>query len=589
MRKVWKWLALVALAAAVVGAVLYWRSRSGADETAATTTVVAAARGDLTASISPTGQVYTAHTATLGFEVTKLELVELSVAAGQEVKKGDLLARIDPSSLERAVLQAEADLADAQEALETVESPSSALDRRAADLAVTQAKTALELAKETLAEMQNPDVESAERAVRRASASLQSAKLNLALAQNSTTVNKAVRDAEYAVAWNERKVRDLEAQLGLSSTGQNDGQAGSAQGEMAIAAAARTEAGIAQGPMPGGGGKNATSLEDQLAYFRDTLADARLQLTEAGEAAAAALEDARLQVAEAEKALAEATDSLADAQSGPTALELSQAQDAVSAAEYNLAKAEQDQADRLAGPDAGQLQLAQAQVAAAQATLEDAQATLQAATLIAPFDGTVVSVGADVGDLVSAGTAVITLADLTELRVMASIDETEISRVEIGQEVVISFDAFTGFTFQGKVLEVPLQGTVSQSIVTYQVPISLEGVEGVDVKSGMTANLTIVTGQVQDALLVPSLAVQQGDSGNIVLVEDGTGGTVETPVETGVNNGTYTQIVRGLNEGDRVVVVYDTSEQDNGFGFVQGGNGLMGGGLLGDQRIRVRP
>lgn len=594
MRKRWAWLALLVVAAAAVGGSLLWRSRSGAEETAPASTVVTAARGDLTASIAPTGQVYTAHTATLGFEVTKIALVELNAAAGQQVKAGDILARIDASSLERAVAQAEADLAEAEEALAEVESPSTALEQRAAELAVARAKTALETAKESLAELLEQDTAAAERAVREATYGLQSARLKLALAQKSTAVNKAVRDARYAVAWNERMVRDLEAQLGQSNDGQEGGAQGAETAQESLSVQAVTgegregsaAVGVNQGSMPGGGGQSSATLEEQLAYYRDALEDARVKLADAEKAAQAALEDAQLQVRQAEEVVADAVESLADLQAGPTALEIQQAEDAVAAAEYNVAKADQDQADLSAGPDAGRLQLAQAQVAAAQATLEDAQAAVEAATLVAPFDGTIISTGAEVGDEVSSGTAVIVLADLTELRVMASIDETEISQVEIGQDVTISFDAFSGYTFRGRVIEVPLEGTVAQSIVTYEVPISLEGIEGVEIKSGMTANLTVVTGQVEDALLIPALAVLQGDSGNVVLVDDGAGGTLETPVEVGVSNGTYTQVVRGLNEGDRVVVVYDTSEDTSSFMMGRSGDGLLGTDIMRGGQMR---
>ena len=159
-----------------------------------------------------------------------------------------------------------------------------------------------------------------------------------------------------------------------------------------------------------------------------------------------------------------------------------------------------------AGADAKTVQLAQARYEAAQATLDKAQATLEAATIVAPFDGTVVAVGAEVGDLVSSNTSIVTLADLSGLEVLASVDETDISQVKVGQEAQITFDAFTGSTFRGKVLEVPLQGTLSQNVVTYQVRLSLEGAQDVSLLPGMTANVKIVTGQRQNVLLVPLLA-----------------------------------------------------------------------------------
>jgi multidrug efflux pump subunit AcrA (membrane-fusion protein) len=122
-------------------------------------------------------------------------------------------------------------------------------------------------------------------------------------------------------------------------------------------------------------------------------------------------------------------------------------------------------------------------------------------------------------------------------------------------------------------LEVPLQGQLSQNVVTYQVPVSLEGVEGVALKSGMTANLQIVVGQRENALLVPVLAVQQGDVGNVVMVEETPGGAgVQAPVEVGLSDGTYVEVVRGLNEGDRVVIEYQAAQETTGFGF-----GRLGG------------
>jgi RND family efflux transporter MFP subunit len=192
---------------------------------------------------------------------------------------------------------------------------------------------------------------------------------------------------------------------------------------------------------------------------------------------------------------------------------------------------------------------------------------------VAPFDGTVVAVGAEVGDLVSSNTSIVTLADLSGLEVLASVDETDISQVKIGQEAQITFDAFTGRTFRGKVLEVPLQGTLSQNVVTYQVRFSLEGAQDVALRSGMTANVRIVTGQRQNVLLVPLLAIQQGDTGDVVLIQDSVSGTaVTTPVEVGLNDGTYAEVMRGLNEGDRVVVEYQSSTQQQNF---FGGPGVM--------------
>jgi len=95
----------------------------------------------------------------------------------------------------------------------------------------------------------------------------------------------------------------------------------------------------------------------------------------------------------------------------------------------------------------------------------------------------------------------------------------------------------------------------------------------------MTANLTVVVGQRQDVLLVPALAVQLGEEGYVVLVQDSAEGpAVQTPVQVGLSDGTYVEVVSGLIEGDQVVVQYeDTTQQQNPF---MGGMGMPGGAVI---------
>ena len=177
------------------------------------------------------------------------------------------------------------------------------------------------------------------------------------------------------------------------------------------------------------------------------------------------------------------------------------------------------------------------------------------------------------------------MADLSNLRVRAIVDETDISNVEIGQDATITFDAFAGYRFRGQVLEVPLQGQMNQNILTYEVPVSLEGAEGVAIKPGMTANLSIVVGRRENVLLVPAMAVQQGDEGNVVRVQDSPQGpAVETLVELGLSDGMHVEVRRGLNEGDAVVVEYQTPQE------AQAGPGAVGpmGSTIPGVRQRMR-
>jgi multidrug efflux pump subunit AcrA (membrane-fusion protein) len=512
------------------------------------TQVVAVARGNLVASITPTGEVYAPKQAELTFPASGLTVLEVNVAAGQYVEEGTVLARVDPAPLQKAVDQARAEYLSAKKAWEEAQKPYSELDQKKAELAVAQAQVALEEAKQKLEDTLHPDLEKAQRAVAQAQYELQSARLNLTITQHSTAVGKTVRDLEYALAWHQRKVRDLKA----------------AQGK----AGASSEVQAAS-PAPPGPSRRAVeepTLEEELA----ALAEVQAQLEAARAAASAALTEAEDRVAQAEQALADAQEALAELQAGPDPVAVAQARNTVAQAEYNLAKAQDDLQTLLAGPNPDDLALAEARYKAAEAALAEAEANLEGAVLRAPFTGTVLAVNVQPGDKVSSNQVAIVLADLRDLRVLAYVDETEISQVERGQEVVVTFDAFPGKRFTGKVLEVPLQGKLVGNVVTYEVPVSLEGVEGVPLKPGMTANLRVVVGRREQVLLVPAMAVEQTDEGYVVRVVELDGSQGVVPVEVGLSDGVYTEVVRGLNEGDQVIVqVQSTTSTTGMFGAMR--------------------
>ncbi|MGQ9584924.1 MAG: efflux RND transporter periplasmic adaptor subunit [Anaerolineae bacterium] len=542
MRKwILRIIALVVLGGVAVG-VIWWRQQRAsatASQTAALTQTITVGRGNITASISPTGEVYAVQSASLSFDVVSAKIIELNVQPGQFVRQGDVLARIDTAALQRAVDQAEADLLTAQENLDEALAKASDLDIEGAQLAVTQAEAALQAAIQAKADLYAPDLDAAAKAVREAEYNLEVAKLNLELTKISTAVAKNVRDLEYAVAWHERNVRYIAA-------GQSGGASAASGGSAPV-----------QGP--GRPGKNVEPMT--LEEAQAALAEARTQLELAKRNAAITLASAQDRVTQAEEALAEAQKTLAELRAGPTALDVARADNTIAQAEYRLAKAKGDLDTLLAGPDARTVQLAQAKVKAAQATLAEAQKTLQGAVMVAPFDGTVISVNAEVGDEVTSKDVIVTLANLTNLRVRAYIDETKITQVQVGQQARITFDAFPGQSFRGTVLEVPVEGELAGNVVTYEVPMSLEGAERVSLKPGMTANITVEIGSKKNVLRLPAYAVMQTSEGWAVMVQDTTGTTTVTPVQIGLSDGTYVEIVRGLNEGDTVIAQLQQEQQ----------------------------
>ncbi|MDH7487393.1 MAG: efflux RND transporter periplasmic adaptor subunit, partial [Anaerolineae bacterium] len=234
------------------------------------------------------------------------------------------------------------------------------------------------------------------------------------------------------------------------------------------------------------------------------------------------------------------------------------------------------------GVDAVKLAAAKASVDKKRLAVAEAEADLEAATLRAPFSGTILEVAVTPGALVGANTRILTLANLDSLQVRALVDETTIRQVKAGQAAVITFDAFPGQKFRGQVLAVPLQGTLQGGVMVYEVPISLEGAGELPLLVGMTANVAIEVGQVENALLVPTMALQNVGGFYQVLVPGGDASEPQAvPVEVGLSDGVYTQIVRELNEGDQVVVQMQASDSTRfGFGAIRMMGGVMGGGRL---------
>lgn len=199
-----------------------------------------------------------------------------------------------------------------------------------------------------------------------------------------------------------------------------------------------------------------------------------------------------------------------------------------------------------------------------EASLSDAQKALDDHRVKAPFAGLVAKVTAKAGDTASNGTNIATIVTKHQI-VNISLNEIDAAKVSKDDKVTLTFDAIDGLTLAGHVTNVDLVGTVSQGVVTYMVEIAFDDIDA-RVKPGMTVNANIITLAKQDVLLVPSSAVktQGGNSYVQVLgqkydasaassgVESATAPT-SVSVTVGSSNDSSVEIVSGLKEGDQVV------------------------------------
>ncbi len=169
------------------------------------------------------------------------------------------------------------------------------------------------------------------------------------------------------------------------------------------------------------------------------------------------------------------------------------------------------------------------------------------------------------------------MATDTQSVVVANVAEADIGSIQVGDPVAMTFNAYPGRTYVGKVTSLPLMATTSSNVTTYSVDVTVLGnTQGLT--PGMTANLTIVTARAQGVTVVPATAVQTTARGSYVLALDNHNHLVRMPVQTGISDLNNTQIVSGLSVGQRVIVPRLSVSGAGGFGGLGGFGGGFGGG-----------
>ncbi len=225
-------------------------------------------------------------------------------------------------------------------------------------------------------------------------------------------------------------------------------------------------------------------------------------------------------------------------------------------AQAQLADAEREWERLKDGPDPDD-------VAAARARLAAAQATLESASITAPFAGTITFVEVKPGDQVAPGTVAFGLADLSKLEVDVEVSEVDINRVQVGQLVTLAFDAVSGKEYNGVVEQVALTGSVVQGVVNFKVTVKITDADEL-VKPGMTAAVNIVVERRDGVLLVPNRAVRVREGQRVVYVLRGPV-PEPVPVELGASSDLYSEVVGGdLKEGDEIVLNPPTTFEQGG-------------------------
>ena len=221
--------------------------------------------------------------------------------------------------------------------------------------------------------------------------------------------------------------------------------------------------------------------------------------------------------------------------------------------------------------DSAKLSYTQAkeQVAAAKEEVQRAQTNLGYATITSPIDGIVLSKSVEEGQTVAASFStpeLFTIAqDLTNMQVVADVDEADIGDVAVGERVTFTVDAYPNDTFEGTVKQVRLQATTTNNVVTYEVVISAPNAE-LKLKPGLTANVTIYTAERQGVTCATAKALRftptKETVGNRKIVDCNgknkvwtlEGNTLKAhAVKIGMTDGIHTEIISGIGEGTEII------------------------------------
>jgi HlyD family secretion protein len=204
-----------------------------------------------------------------------------------------------------------------------------------------------------------------------------------------------------------------------------------------------------------------------------------------------------------------------------------------------------------------------ANVAQAQAAVERAEEQLANATIRAPINATVltrdVEIGSPVSSILNMGSAaslVMTLGDIKQVFVRGKVDEVDIGRVRLGQPARITVETFKDKKFDGKVTQISPIGTEKDNVTTFEVKVSIDN-PGNELKANMTANAEIVLEEFPNSLIVPEAAITYDAKRNptVELLDPGAKeGRRKVTIKTGVGNGTKTQVIEGLKQGDKVIL-----------------------------------
>lgn len=515
-KRIWL-IILVLIVVAGAGGYYYYTTRPTAGASVAAEGQLKTAkvrRGDILLTATGAGTVISAVAVDLSFD-TNGTVTQVNAVAGQDLKAGDVLASIDDVTARTSLVNAQLQVAQAEQSMISAQSDYGDLVDGPTEAELLAAQAAVQSAQAKLDDLEI-DASAAETATAEANlASAQQAYNDLVNGPDATDLERAQMSLD--------KARNSLYSNQMSRDAKGDDRS-IASGAYAAAEVSVWNAEIA-----------VRDAELNLAALQEPASEAELQA-------------ARAKIASTQQALE-------DLRSGATESERT-------SAKAEMAKAQEVLAELTAGPSAEDVAIAESKLAQAklslqkaQLALEAAQADLEATDLMAPIDGTVLDVNIEVGERVTENATVIKMADLNQPLIEVYVDESDVAMVKVGYEASVEFDALLDEVFTGHVISVDPQLHAVQNTYVVRAIVKLDAdsfAKPEALMPGMNATLDIIGGRAEDAVLVPVEALRDLGDGDYAVFVVENGEPRMRVVEVGLMDYTYAEILSGLDAGETV-------------------------------------
>jgi HlyD family secretion protein len=573
------------LGAALIGAgVASYFAVAGTGTAPAAPRTAAAQRGVVLSTTSATGTLQAARALNVGFANAGV-ITEIDVKPGERVRRGQILGRMESTSAQQSLQQAEAALANAQALYQQTLTGETAQQRRQDALSVEQARQALTNA---LATQKHDATQSAASVLQatnvlRADQGQEKVDLYQQTKDRATYPSEDAANAEIAndkaqlAADQAKQQSDSQHQYDLQARENADNNQLSAdETSLAAAQAAHNNAAVTQYTNAVADDKDAIAADQAaLNSLSKTLnADSYAigqdnDKLSSDQSALTALQSDAAKIRSDEAKIASDRQSLTNAKLSVAATAARDAQ-SVAADRLSVTSAVAGVAVKQAPPTAAALASARANVVNAQVTVATAQKALADTVLRAPIAGTVATVNGTVGAAQAGGgnsavssssssssassgsSGLVTLIGISGMQLVAGFAETDTAKLRVGQAATITVDALPTTELAAHVVAIDGTSTSSNGVVTYDVTFALDRTEP-GLKPGMTANVDVVVGEADNVIHVPTAAVTgSGSNASVTVLKKSK--QVRVPVVAGLQGDSSTAILSGLSEGQAVVL-----------------------------------